>query len=181
MLGHVASGWGHVHFAELVGGRYVNPLRPGALTPYVDTTLPTIHTFSFEHEGRSLGHTRLARPVDLVAEVWDETPVRAPGKWAGKPVMPAVVRWRIVGRRGSTTAWTTAIDFTGTIPAPSMFDALYAPWTRQNHAWRPGRYRVRLAHGWDPSSLPRGPYLLEVEAADTRGNRTRRSTSFTVV
>ena len=28
LLGHIAPGWGHVHFAELVDGRYVNPLRP---------------------------------------------------------------------------------------------------------------------------------------------------------
>lgn len=180
LLGHIGASWGHVHLAELVGGRYVNPLRRGALTPYVDSTRPTIHTFSFEREGKSLGDTRLAGRLNIVAETWDETPLRVPGKWADKPVMPAVVRWRIVGRRSSATPWQTAIDFSGTIPAPSMFDAVYAPWTRQNHAWRPGRYRVQLARLWDSTSMRNGSYLLEVEAVDTRDNRTRRSTGFSL-
>ena len=141
LLGHIAKGWGHVHLAELLGGRYVNPLRRGALTPYVDTTRPTIHTFSFEREGRSMQATKLAGRIDLVVETWDETPVTVPGKWAQKPVMPAVVRWRVVSRSNLATPWRTAIDFSGTIPASNMFDVVYAPWTRQNHAWRPGRYR----------------------------------------
>ena len=180
LLGHISSGWGHVHLAELVGGRYVNPLRRGALTPYVDTTRPTIHTFSFERDGRSLGHTKLAGRISLVAEAWDKTPMSVPGKWGGKPVMPAIVRWRVVGRHNAATPWKTAIDFSGTIPAPSMFDTAYAPWTRQNHAWRAGRYRVQLARDWDSRSLPNGAHLLEVEAADTRGNRTRRSIRFSL-
>ena len=30
LLGHIARGWGHVHFAERSGGEYWNPLREGA-------------------------------------------------------------------------------------------------------------------------------------------------------
>ena len=180
LLGHISKGWGHVHLAELIGGHYVNPLRRGALTPYVDTTRPTIHTFSFEREGKSLGRAKLAGRISLVAEAWDETPLTVPGKWANKPVMPAIVRWRVHGRRDSATPWQGAIDFSGTIPAPSMFDNVYAPWTRQNNAWRAGRYRVQLARNWDTRSLPNGAHLLEVEAMDTRGNRTRRSIPFSV-
>ena len=52
---------------------------------------------------------------------------RVPGKWADKPVMPAVVRWRVRGRRSLASPWQTAIDFSATIPAPSMFDSVYAP------------------------------------------------------
>ena len=47
-------------------------------------------------------------------------------------------------RPGRSDPWRTAIDFTATIPPPSMFDAVFAPWTRQNHPWRAGRYRVLL-------------------------------------
>src|SRR5439155_909383 len=36
LLGWAKASWGHVHFAELEDGVYVNPLRPGALEPYVD-------------------------------------------------------------------------------------------------------------------------------------------------
>ena len=142
MLGHISKGWGHVHLAELVDGRYVNPLRRGAITPYEDRTRPTVHAFSFEREGRALGASRLASRFDLVAEAWDDTPMAVPGKWASKPVMPAVVRWRIRGGREEATPWRTAIDFTATIPPPSMFDAVFAPWTRQNRPWRSGAYRV---------------------------------------
>lgn len=180
LLGHISRGWGHVHFAELLDGRYVNPLRSGALTPYRDTTRPTIHGFSFEREGRAMARARLSGSFDLVAEAWDETPMHVPGKWADKPVMPAVVRWRIRGERGTHGHWRTAIDFTGTIPAPSSFDSIYAPWTRQNHAWRDGRYRIRLAGNWDSSTLRDGEHVLEVEAIDTRGNSTRRSTRFAI-
>ena len=178
LLGRISRGWGHVHFAELVDGRYVNPLRRGAMTPYRDTTRPTIHTFSFERNGKSLGRTKLNGRFDLVAETWDETPMRVPGKWANKPVMPSVVRWRI--RSARPGSWRTAIDFSATIPAPSAFDTVYAPWTRQNHPWRPGRYRVQIAHDWDSASLRNGEHVLEVEAIDTRGNRTRGSIPFTV-
>ena len=33
LLGYVAKGWEHVHFAERRGGVYVNPLRDGGLGP----------------------------------------------------------------------------------------------------------------------------------------------------
>jgi hypothetical protein len=179
LLGRIARGWGHVHLAELVDGRYVNPLRRGALTPYVDSTRPTIHTFSFERDGRSIGRTKLAGRFDLVSETWDETPMRVPGKWANKPVMPAVVRWRILGTR-VRHSWQTALDFSTAIPAPELFDSVYARWTRQNHAWRPGRYRVQIARDWDSASLRNGRYVLEVEAIDTRGNRARKTIRFSV-
>jgi len=180
LLGHISHGWGHVHFAELLGGRYVNPLRAGALTPYRDTTRPTIHAFSFERGGRAVARARLSGRFDLVAEAWDETPMHVPGKWADKPVMPAVVRWRIRGALGAQGHWRNAVDFTGTIPEPSSFDSIYAPWTRQNHPWRDGRYRVRLAANWDSATLRGGEHVLEVEAVDTRGNATRRSTRFAI-
>src|SRR4051812_22639751 len=40
IVGHVVKGWGHVHLAEILDGRYVNPLRQAALTPYSDRTVP---------------------------------------------------------------------------------------------------------------------------------------------
>ena len=180
IVGHIAKGWGHVHLAEFVRGRYVNPLRPGALTPYRDTTRPTIHAFGFERHGKGLGRVALSGRFDLVVETWDETPLAVPGKWADRPVMPAVVRWRLLGRRGAETAWRTAVDFSWAVPPPSMYDSVFATWTRQNRPWRDGRYRIHLQQDLDSRSLADGRHVLEVEAADTRGNRTRRSISFSV-
>ena len=132
-------------------------------------------------EGRALGASRLASRFDLVAEAWDETPMAVPGKWASKPVMPAVVRWRIRSGREEATPWRTAIDFTATIPPPSMFDAVFAPWTRQNHPWRSGRYRVLARRGTGTADRSAdGRHTLDVEAIDTRGNRGRSSTVFSI-
>jgi hypothetical protein len=172
VLGHIARGWEHVHLAEFRDGRYLNPLRPGALEPYRDTTTPRVHTFSFEREGAPIGRTRVSGRLDLVAEVKDETPLLVPGRWSRKPVVPALVRWRLVGRRGPVASWQTAFDVSTTIPAAGLFDNVYARWTRQNHPWSIGRYRVVLVHGWDSRALANGSYRLEVYVADTRGNHS---------
>jgi len=34
LLGHIEKGWGHVHFAESVNKRYLDPIRPGAIHPF---------------------------------------------------------------------------------------------------------------------------------------------------
>src|SRR3984893_7223481 len=41
LLGHIAKSWGHVHFAER-SGDYLNPIRPGALTPFSDPPPPVV-------------------------------------------------------------------------------------------------------------------------------------------
>ena len=180
LLGHIAKGWEHVHFAEFRDGRYLNPLRPGALAPYHDTTRPTVHGFSFERNGMAIGRARLAGHLDLVAEVQDETPLPVSGRWGGKPVMPMLVRWRLVGVKDAASAWRTAIDFSHSIPASGSFDLVYAPWTRQNKPWRTGRYRLHLARGWDSRTWANGSYRLEVLVVDSRGNRSSSSTPFSL-
>ena len=40
VIGHILKPWAHVHFSERRNGVYVNPLRPGAMGPYVDQTCP---------------------------------------------------------------------------------------------------------------------------------------------
>ena len=47
---------------------------------------------------------------------------------------------------------------------------IYAPGTRQNRSANPGLYRFNLAHSWSTTLLDDGPYRLEVEATDLRGN-----------
>ena len=145
VLGHISKGWGHVHLAELVGGRYVNPLRRGATRAlrrhdaadgaYVqlrakrqgDRTHPSRRTVRSRRRGR--GRDAAGR-------------ARALGRQAGHAgSCPLAARRQEEARR----RWRTAVDFSRTIPPPDQFDAVYAPWTRQNHAWRAGRYRVQLA------------------------------------
>ena len=180
VLGHVADGWGHVHFAESLNGEFLNPLRPGAMAPYVDHTMPAVHAFSFERDGKAVGRVGLHGRFDLVAEAYDETPLAVPAPWDDRPVCPALVRWRIIGARRRARAWQTSADFTTTIPPASSFDSVYARWTRQNHPWRDGRYRFRLARSWDSRLVPDGRYRLEVVVVDSRGNTSRKATTFTV-
>jgi hypothetical protein len=179
VIGHVGTGWGHVHFAETRGGVYLNPLRPGALGPYRDRTRPTIHAVAFERGGTAIDRERLAGRFDLVVEAYDETPLAVPAPWTGKPVAPAVVHWRIIGRAGAP-AWRTAADFRYTIPSAPAFDSVFARWTRQNKASRRGRYRFYLAQAWNSASLPDGSYRIEVRAMDTRGNCGSGSATFTI-
>jgi hypothetical protein len=179
VIGHVEAPWAHVHFSELQGGVYVNPLRPGALSPYADHTRPAIHALCFERHGTPAGHTVSGR-VDLVAEVADTTPLAVPGRWLGMPVMPALVRYRILGRHGAVIPWRTAFDVRERLPSTPVAD-VFAPWTRMNHAWRGGRYRVYLVRGWNTTTLPDGGYRLEAMAADTRGNETQAEAAFTIL
>lgn len=171
MIGRVESPWLHVHFSELQNGVFRNPLRPGAMGPYRDTTPPTVSALELERSGDS-GHvapTAAGGTIDLVAEVADTTPLAVPAPWNDKPVMPVLVRWRLVGA-GGTTPWQTAVDFRGTIPPASAYMSVYARWTRQNRRNRAGRYRIYLAHGWSCSGFPHGWYRIQVEASDTRNN-----------
>jgi hypothetical protein len=47
LLGHIEAPWLHVHFAERRGGVYRNPLRRAGLTPWTDTTRPSISSDGF--------------------------------------------------------------------------------------------------------------------------------------
>lgn len=183
VIGHVQAPWAHVHFTELENGLYMNPLRPGALTPYRDTTKPTIGRICFERDGKAVG-TRVSGVFDIVAEAWDETPMAVPAPWANKPVAPAFVEWRLVGGRGlqSASPWRTAVDFRDHLPS-TPFTSIYARWTRQNHPWKRGgrgRYRYYLARGFDTRALPNGTYRVVVEVRDTAGNRRTAERAFTV-
>jgi hypothetical protein len=183
IVGHVEKPWAHVHFSERIGSRYLNPLRPGALTPYRDTTRPTVHLFSFERDGAAVGRALSGR-VDVVVEAWDDVPVAVAAPWNDKPVLPALVEWRILARGTASVSatWHVADDFRTSLPTVP-FSSVYAQGTRQNHP-RPGsgtgRYRLLLARGWDTHTLPNGTYHLEVAVSDTRGNTTHAAAEFTV-
>jgi hypothetical protein len=83
LIGRIQEPWAHVHFAESVGGVFLNPLRPGALGPYTDATTPTVRSIRLVPDGDGR--------IDLIADVFDATPLTVAPPWAGKPVMPALV------------------------------------------------------------------------------------------
>jgi hypothetical protein len=172
VIGHISRPWAHVHFSERVGGVYLNPLRPGALGPSLDRTRPTVRAVAVVPAGSGT--------FDLVADVFDETPLAVAAPWNGKPVMPAVVRWRLRGARGTVTGWRVAVDFRRTIPSASLFYTVYSRWTTQNFVSIRGRFGVYLAHGLDTTRLADGEYAIEVVAADSRGNATRALKPITV-
>ena len=69
LLGYVRSGAGHVHLSELRFGRYVNPLRVGGLSPYVDRTAPVIRKIAL-------------RPVRAVPRDLGRCGLRAASTWS---------------------------------------------------------------------------------------------------
>jgi hypothetical protein len=173
MIGRVEAPWAHVHFSEARYGRYLNPLRRGAMAPYQDRYAPVVKAVEIEENGRPVPLAAAARTVDLVAEVFDGPSLPVPAPWANLPEMPALVRSRIVGPRGPVTDWTVAADFRKTIPSAGLFASVFAKWTRQNHAHRPGRYRVYLLRGFNTALFLDGRYSVEVAASDIRGNSSR--------
>jgi Peptidase family M23 len=173
LLGHIARPWAHVHLGELRDGRYWNPLRPGALTPFHDYGAPVIDRIVAERGGRRIDPRALTGLVNLIAVTHDNPPISAPPPWRGLPVTPALVRWRLVRYAREVIPWRVVADFRSTLLPMSRFSAVYAAGTRQNRPNVPGLYRFWLARGWDTRQHRDGSYRLDVEAADIRGNASR--------
>ena len=170
MIGRVEEPYGHVHFSEARGGRYLNPLRAGAMGPFVDDTIPWVARLTAESGDRLLQASGVHSAFDLVAEVDDETPLAIPRPWHDLPVTPALTRWRLVTLPGRVVhGWRTVVNFRETIPSASEFDRVWAPGTTQNHVRSPGHYRLFLARGLQ---LTTGRYVVEVAVQDTRGNHS---------
>jgi hypothetical protein len=181
VVGTVAAGWEHVHFAEHRNGVYVNPLRPGAMGPYSDTTVPTVRSLAVESSGAGLRSTSVHGRVDLIAEAYDETPLSISGPWHGKPLTPALLEWRLLRGGKLVRDWQTAVDFRLTFPSNSLWDRTYASWTRQNKKVWDARYGFYLIRNLDTLKLRDGAYDVQVRATDIRGNAGTGSFTLTVV
>jgi Peptidase family M23 len=181
LLGHVAQGWGHVHLAERPrrGASYVDPLRPGALTPFVKHTHPLITGLAFERGGKRVPVARVTGLVNVVAEAHDQTPLAVPAPWHAMPVSPARLRWRVLRGDAMVKPWKVGMNLSLWRDA-AAFHLLYAPGTRQNHPSKPGLYRYFLAHEWATGTLPDGAYRLQIEAADKHGNVSRATFPFVI-
>jgi hypothetical protein len=181
LLGHVEAPWGHLHFAERWRQAYRNPLRPGALGPWVDPTSPRIAAIQLFRGSREVPPERVRGPVDVVVEAYDLPPLPVPPPWATMPVTPSLLRWRVRGAGNKVVRpWHTAVDLRGRMLDRERFAAVFAPGTRQNHPNRPGCYRFYLARTWSTRLLPNGQYRLDVQAADVSGNTATASLPFTV-
>lgn len=180
LLGHVDAPWLHVHFAERRDGSYRNPLREGALAPWHDGTRPKVTRIAFSRDGHELAPGAVSGAVDVIAEAHDDPPIAVPPPWNDLPVTSAKLRWRVTHATGVARSWHTPVDFTKSLLPRTAFARVYAPGTRQNHAGKPGLYRLYLAHTWSTTMLPDGNYELEVEAADLAGNTGSLARAFTI-
>ena len=126
LLGHIATGWAHVHFAERRGGEYWNPLRRGALTPFSDFGAPSVDRIVVECAGKTLGANAVTGIVALIAEAHDVPPISAPPPWSGLPVTPSLVRWRLVRDAHEVVPWGVVADFRGTSAGGALRSRLRA-------------------------------------------------------
>jgi hypothetical protein len=181
LLGYVLPGWGHVHFAESINGAYRNPLRPGALSPYVDRTAPSVTSIGFVTPDRvpvSAGAVR--GMVDIEAQVSDTPPIAPRGTWKVARLTPAFIWWKLWRDSTPLSGWNLVADFHLALMPESLYNWVYAPGTYQNKANRPGNYLFWLTHGFDTTALADGSYRITVRAEDTRYNVGEGSFDFTV-
>jgi murein DD-endopeptidase MepM/ murein hydrolase activator NlpD len=165
LIGYVDPRTSHLHFAERRGGVYLNPLRRGALTPYVDHRPPTIAEIRMVRVGP---HT--AGTLDIDVDAFDLPQPRVPGVWRDEPVTPALLRWRVVGER-EVGPWHTTADFRWSMLPEGRFGGVYAAATRQNHPGGRGAYWFHLGGRIDVPALRPGTHTLQIVALDTRKNR----------
>jgi murein DD-endopeptidase MepM/ murein hydrolase activator NlpD len=189
-LGTIKTDVEHVHLTEISGGKIVNPLAAGHLTPYADNTDPEVGSISFRTGGSLLLPNFLRGLVEIVAEAYDFPTLPVPGAWQGMPTAPALLTWRIDDLDGQAVVpETTAADFRTTIPDNALFWNYYGRGSYQNFcvfgphfSWaQPGCYLFALTREpFDTKSIPDGVYDLVVTATDIRGNQGSLTRRFTV-
>jgi hypothetical protein len=173
LLGHVIAGWGHVHFAESMRGRYRNPLRKGALTPFDDHTRPSVDAVALlDAAGNAVNAAAVTGSLSVVAEAFDTPPIVPPPPWDVARLAPAAVTWTLTdATTGSHAAAGVSASFLVGLPDSALYGLVYASGTYQNKPHRPGNYRFWIVHDLDTTLFPDGAYRLEIDAVDTRGNR----------
>lgn len=191
-LGTILRGCEHVHLTELAGGRPVNPLQPGHLTPYADTTKPSVASISFRttETGDTVMTNFVRGRLVIVAEAYDTPSLPVPGIWHGMPVTPALVTWRIQRWTGKVVVPERAtVDFRVNEPPAAAFWNVYERGTFQNMSvfgkhysyLQPGNFLFKLTPApIDTRQLHDGVYEVVVTATDTCGNSSFLVRRFTV-
>ena len=191
ILGRILKPAGHVHLTEYENGRVVNPLLPGRLTPYHDSTKPTVRSISLRRNDRGpeLFPTFVRGRVEIVADAYDMPTMPVQGEWHGLPTTPALLSWRIQKATGRVVVpERIAVDYRTTVPGNSSFWHVYARGTYQNMCvfgahfayMQRGTYLFKLASQFNTRTLRDGVYDLIVTATDVRANSDSQSLRFTV-
>lgn len=191
LLGRVTRISNHVHLTEYEGGRVVNPLVPGRLTPYHDATRPVVRAITFRRTngGPDVLPNFVRGRIEIVADAEDTPGAAGFHKWYGS-VTPALITWRIRSLRTGrdVVRERVARDVRNGVPRNSFFWQVYARGTYQNQTvfgnhysyMEPGRYLFKLAQQFDTLTLRDGVYDLIVKASDVRGNTGSQTLRFTV-
>ena len=186
ILGTIRARWDHVHLAEIRESCSMNPLMKGHLTPYVDTTKPTVSAIVFQTPmGKTISPHALTGKIRILANSYDTPTLPSPYPWGSLPVSPARITWSLATLSGRYLVRNTAADFRYSEPFRFQFCSVYAPGTDQNFAavlgkfhWgKAGRYLFDLTPDLlNTTFLPNGRYRVTVKAEDTAGNAGVRST-----
>jgi len=178
LLGYIDVNRHHVHFAEWRGGHYINPLRRGALTPYTDTTPPTIASLSsYNGAYHDLANATLSGTANITANIFD-TP-QIPSNWPWARVTPSWIDWRVIAPNGQSVKlghWDLSHALCNKDPL-----TIFSPGDYANSKRGPGNYNYWLGHSWNTTFFPNGTYWLIVTASDIRSNTTTKITSFSVL
>jgi hypothetical protein len=202
VLGRVAIWADELHFSEFDRGRIANPLLRGHLTPYRDTTKPTVAYIQFrDPRGDQLSALDLHGRVEIVANAYD-TPVPAARERGRRykvsgyvrdrfSVVPAAVSWTLFRWRGGTVVpERTVVDFRRRfLPPRRSFWRIYARGTYANrpefgqrfYKNMPGVFLFRLTPAFlNTERLRDGLYIVKVTATDVRGNTGSLSARFMI-
>jgi hypothetical protein len=180
-LGRVKYAFKHLAFSELLGGQYLNPLRPGGrmLAPWSNTEVPVIGRPEIFSDGRAT--IEAFGPQSYVERASYKTPVLAPAALAwrlfdasGRPVTG--LEWALRGSQHYATSLKPVIFAPGaTNPGFGCFftRVLCIPTWRY---WLAGGLSRRLPL----ATLAPGRYRLATYAWDWAGNTSARDDWVTV-
>jgi hypothetical protein len=187
ILGQILRGSEHVHLTELQNGKPTNPLAPGHIGPYADSTTPRVNaiTFRLRDGGSDLLPEYLHGSVEIVAAAADTAAIPVPGKWNGLPVTPSRLTYHVEAFPSGqlVVPETTAMDVSHNLPATSDMWHTYARGTHMNmvqmgvhrYWYQPGAYLFKLSAKFDTHQLKDGVYRLTATAWDTTGNHSSTS------
>ena len=192
LIGNVRRPQQHVHLTQLQDGHAVNPVAPGRLAPYRDTTSPRVVDIALRQS--ETGPDEMPQFVQgrvlLVAEAVDEPAMPVPGIWHDLPVTPARISWRIEKWAGRVIVPEhIARDVRESLPSNGLFWSTFARGTCQNMSvfgkhysyLQPGRYLFKLSpEPFDTRALRDGVYELVVTAEDVAGNHDVQRLRITV-
>lgn len=135
-IGIIYTGEGHLHFREGLNGAHpiINPLRTGALAPYVDSTNPHVDSILFYRQGAStqLNNDSLNGKVDIVSIAGD-TRTDATGHSAGHNVSVYRIGYEVKDTAGNTVKPYWEKVMFDSIPSSSYFSLVYADGSSDTH------------------------------------------------